>query len=97
MTTDSDDFPGDDDKHRASDPTQRATRPGKRATLGVRRDDEGNAVRSTTGKPLRSSDLNRERQPLRPSQRRPKPEEGAGKPPRPARPPRRDDDARNAG
>ena len=73
MTTDSDDFPGDDDKRGASDPTQRAIRPGKRATLGVRRDDEGNAVRST-GKPLRSSDLNRERQPLRPSQRRPKPE-----------------------
>lgn len=91
MTTDSDDFPGDDDKRGASDPTQRATRPGKRATLGVRRDDEGNAVRST-GKPLRSSDLNRERQPLRPAQRRPKPEEGAGKPPRPARPARRDDD-----
>ena len=38
MTTDSDDFPGDDDKRRASDPTQRATRPGKRTTLGVRRD-----------------------------------------------------------
>ncbi|WP_199517405.1 pseudouridine synthase [Ralstonia pickettii] len=91
MTTDSDDFPGDDDKRGASDPTQRATRPGKRATLGVRRDDEGNTVRST-GKPLRSSDLNRERQPLRPAQRRPKQEEGAGKPPRPARPARRDDD-----
>ncbi|MFW6168485.1 MAG: 16S rRNA pseudouridylate synthase, partial [Ralstonia sp.] len=70
MATDSDDFPGDDDKRRAGDPTQPATRPGKRSTLGVRRDDEGNAVRST-GKPLRSSDLNRERQPLRPSQRRP--------------------------
>jgi 23S rRNA pseudouridine2604 synthase len=91
MATDSDDFPGDDDKRRAGDPTQPATRPGKRSTLGVRRDDEGNAVRST-GKPLRSSDLNRERQPLRPSQRRPQPTESAGsKPPRP-RPPRRDDD-----
>lgn len=90
MTTDSDDFPSDDDKRR-SDPTQRATRPGKRTTLGVRRDDEGNTVRSA-GKPLRASDLNRDRLPLRPSQRRPQPEEGTGKPPRPARPPRRDDD-----
>ena len=36
MTTDSDDFPGDDDKRR-SDPTQRATRPGKRTTLGTAR------------------------------------------------------------
>ncbi|MBA9870991.1 pseudouridine synthase [Ralstonia pickettii] len=84
MTTDSDDFPSDDDKRR-SDPTQRATRPGKRTTLGVRRDDEGNTVRST-GKPLRASDLNRDRLPLRPSQRRPEPAEGERKP----RPPRRD-------
>ncbi|MGA4046089.1 pseudouridine synthase [Ralstonia nicotianae] len=87
--TDSDDFPGDDTKRSASDPTQRATRPGKRATLGVRRDDTGNPVR-TTGKPLRASDLNRDRQPLRPSQRRPKPQEGDAK--RPARA-RRDDDS----
>jgi 23S rRNA pseudouridine2604 synthase len=86
MTTDSDDFPGDD--KRRADPTQPATRPGKRATLGVRRDDAGNPVRST-GKPLRASDLNRDRLPLRPSQRRPKPEDGTGKPPRK---PRRDDD-----
>ncbi|CAJ0740257.1 pseudouridine synthase [Ralstonia mannitolilytica] len=86
MTTDSDDFPGDD--KRRADPTQPATRPGKRATLGVRRDDAGNPVRST-GKPLRASDLNRDRLPLRPSQRRPKPEDGTGQPPRK---PRRDDD-----
>nr|CCA84083.1 pseudouridylate synthase [Ralstonia syzygii R24] len=88
--TDSDDIPGDDTKRLANDPTQRATRPGKRATLGVRRDDTGNPVR-TTGKPLRASDLNRDRQPLRPSQRRPKPQEGAGN--KPAQP-RRDDDGR---
>ncbi|QNT25554.1 pseudouridine synthase [Ralstonia solanacearum] len=86
--TDSDDLPGDDTKRLANDPTQRATRPGKRATLGVRRDDEGNPVR-TTGKPLRASDLNRDRQPLRPSQRRPEPQEGAAR--KPSRP-RRDDD-----
>lgn len=48
MATDSDDFPGDDDKRRAGDPTQPAAR--VLPTLGVRRDDEGNAVRST-GKP----------------------------------------------
>ncbi len=86
--TDSDDLPGDDAKRLANDPTQRATRPSKRITLGVRRDDAGNPVR-TTGKPLRASDLNRDRQPLRPSQRRPEPQEGATR--KPSRP-RRDDD-----
>ncbi|MDN4062421.1 MULTISPECIES: pseudouridine synthase [Ralstonia solanacearum species complex] len=86
--TDSDDLPGDDTKRLANDPTQRATRPGKRTTLGVRRDDAGNPVR-TTGKPLRASDLNRDRQPLRPSQRRPEPQEGAAR--KPSRPRRNDD------
>jgi 23S rRNA pseudouridine2604 synthase len=92
MTTDSDDFPGDDDKRR-SDPTQRATRPGKRTTLGVRRDETGNTVRSS-GKPLRASDLNRDRLPLRPSQRAPKPEEGRGNKASQPRAPRRDADER---
>lgn len=85
MTTDSDDFPSDDDEHGVNGPTQHATHPDKHVTLGTCRDDEGNIIRSAD-KPLRSSDLNRERRPLRPAQYRPEQKEGTGKPPHPAHP-----------